>query len=98
MNSKLSKKIGALIAAFGMVLWMICGVFMFTSADEAKGFRLICKTPDGILRENNHWDMYLIGGTDSNGERFLTGDFADFPIDLDLTSTSTLTDTARTLE
>lgn len=98
MTSRLSRRIGWLFVAAGVFLWLICGMFMNTFADENKGsFKLICKTPDGVLRNAEQWSVYRIG--DSDGKtRSLTGVFAELPVELDVSSSAALTDTARTLE
>ncbi len=97
MNVKIGRRIASLLAVAAVMIYAVCGVLMNISADD-KGFRLICKTPDGILREYNHWDMYYIGKTDIGGEKSLIGEFANFPVELDFSSSSALADTARTLE
>lgn len=97
MNVKIGRRIASLIAVAAVIICAVCGVLMNISADD-KGFRLTCKTPDGVLREDNHWDMYYIGKTGSGGEKLLIGEFANFSVELDFSSSSALADTARTLE
>lgn len=97
MSVKIGRRIASLIAAAVVMICAVCGVLMNISADNGGSFRLICKTPDGVLRENNHWDMYYIGNT-VDGERKLLGKFAELAVEVDYSSSSALTDTATTLE
>lgn len=97
MSVKIGRRIASLIAAAVVMICAVCGVLMNISADDGGSFRLICKTPDGVLRENNHWDMYYIGNT-VDGERKLLGKFAELSVEFDYSSSSALTDTATTLE
>lgn len=97
MNVKNCRRICSAIAVIGVFLCMMCGAFTNAFADSTKAFKLICETPDGVLRSANHWDVYRIG--DSDGEkRTLTGVFADLPVEFNADSSTDLTNTARTLE
>ncbi len=96
---KMYKRIGAVFCTFGIILMFIAGLmFNVSAADEEFGsLKLTCEH-ENVNLSGMTWKVYRIG--ESNGSTYaLTGDFADYPVDLSkiMESTDTMTEAASTL-
>lgn len=85
------------------VLCMICMMFVFSiaapwniSAESDKSITLGCKKDDVVL-EGMRWKIYRVGERADN-EFVLTGDFANYSVDLIDMSVQNISDAAQTLE
>lgn len=96
---KVYKRIGAVFCTFGIILMFIAGLMFNTSAaDKDNGsFTLTCKN-EGVALVGMNWAIYEVGERSGNGYS-LTGDFADYLIDLSeiMESTESMTEAASTL-
>ncbi len=99
MRISLRRSFVLLVSLLGMLLWMLLPAGALNAHAAGNGvLRLYCETTDGVILEGMHWDIYLVGGTDEDGNYVLQGDFADYPVSLEDLSASALTEAAETLE
>ncbi len=99
MRTKSIRRLGAVLCLFGMVFWMAACVLIHTTAAEAKGsLTILSETEEGVKLVGMQWDIFKIGGRDAEGNYELRGEFADFPVSLEDTSTSALSFAADTLD
>ncbi len=78
-----------------IMLIISCFSGVYASEDTAT-LTLICKKENTILTGMN-WDIYYIGQRTENTYT-LEGDFADYPVSIDATSTNSMVNAAATLE
>ncbi len=99
MRISLHRRLLLCLSLLGLVLWMLIGsVPLAAFAAEGGVLKLICKTADGVILEGMHWELFLVGGRDANGDYVLQGEFAGYHVSLADTSASGLTAAAETLE
>lgn len=97
MRIKSHKRLGALICAFGIALWMLAGVMLTAFAETGKGsLTLVCVKDDTILT-GLHWDLYRVGSRSGN-EFVLENEFSEYQVKLDDFSASAMNTAAKTLE
>lgn len=96
---KVYKRIGAVFCTFGIILMFIAGLMFNTSAAEQKNgsLTLTCEN-EGVAIPNINWMVYKVG--EVKGDVYsLTGEFANYPVDLSeiMESTEKMTEAASTL-
>lgn len=99
MRTKAIRRLGAVFCLIGMVFWMAACVLIHTTAADAKGsLTILSETEEGVKLVGMQWDIFKIGGRNSEGKYELQGEFANFPVSLEDTSTSALAFAADTLD
>lgn len=96
---KVYKRIGAVFCTFGIILMFVAGLmFNVSAADRQFGsLNLVCEH-DNVGLADMTWKIYKVGEKSGSGYT-LTGDFANYPVDLSkiMESTDTMTEAASTL-
>lgn len=98
MNTRFQKT-GAVVTLLGVMLWFFAGICMMTAYAEDKNdgsLSLNCVSEDEVLA-GMKWNLYKVGYRD--GDKYqLSGDFEEYQISLDDTTSTGLSDAASTLE
>lgn len=94
-----SRKIGAVFCTFGVILMFLAGLMLNVSAADTEigSLALTCKYDEQNI-PGMTWQIYNIG--EKRGSSYvLTGDFADYPIDLSkiMEDSESMTEAASTL-
>ncbi len=100
MRISVRRRIAMCLSVFGILLWAMLPAFSMTAfaAEDDGILKMYCETEDGVVFEGMHWDIFLVGGRDDEGNFELQGDFAEYPVSLADTTTSAMTAAAETLE
>lgn len=98
MRSGICRKIGSLLTACGVILWLLAGIcFTAYAEDSADGsLQLICKSEDTVI-EGMTWKLFYAGSRDGDSFK-VGGDFKDYKLSLKNTSADAMTDAASTFE
>ncbi len=94
MQKKIYTEITAFLSA-AVILFLACFSGVYASEKTAT-MTLICKRADTVLTGMN-WDVYYVGQRTGNSYT-LEGDFADYQVSIDATSTDSMVNAAVTLE
>lgn len=97
MRSKFCCRIGSVLCAIAVALW-VAAAFFVTSAASAQGsLKIICKSEGYPLFAQN-WSVYRVGELTGAGKIEFQGEFADSQVYLPDLSVSSLQDAASSLE
>ncbi len=98
MNTRFQKA-GAVVTLLGVMLWFFAGICIMTSYAEDKNdgsLSLNCVSEDKVLA-GMQWNLYKVGYR--YGDKYqLSGDFEEYPVSLEDTTSTGLSDIASTLE
>ncbi len=96
---KVYKRIGAVFCTFGIILMFIAGMMFNTSAaGQTSGSLTLKCVEEGVKLADMTWSIYKVGERKENSYS-LTGNFADYPVDLSkiMQDTESMTEAASTL-
>lgn len=98
MRSKICSRVGSVLCAVAMVLWICAAFFIVSAAGGSGSVKLVCQSEsDGSIR-GMRWSAYRVGELSSDGKLEFQDEFADYPIYLPDMSVSSLQDAANTME
>lgn len=99
MSKKTVRRLGAVFCAIGVLCWTSVLLLINSfAADGISNLTLECRTLWGDVLPDEQWNIYKVAELQTDGTYGLYGDFAQYPVSLEDTSASGLTDAAKTFE
>ena len=98
MRTRFCCRLGSVLCAAAVVLWLIAGLWI-TSAASADGMlTLVCKTTDNAPLNGMYWHIYRVGEKNAANQLVMEGAFEEYPIYLEDWTADSMSEAASTLE